>query len=511
MLKKRFSLLLLFFLFIGSNAEAQIGSYFDKFRPAKRWSLGVQFGPTMLHGDADDTKLGMSAGAHVKYSVSQTFGIKINGNIGTLKGGREAPNVSRNGENQYNQDVVGGINVRDPGNQAPSLDAYEFINNYKEINVNMIYTLGNISFLRPLRKMQLFLFAGFGAIWSDAEGRWPTGEAPGYAKNTYNSDNPVLTYTGRNLTLPFGFGVKRNFGRYVDLGLEYRMNYTRSDNLDAFSFPAWRNRFTDFYSVVGVQGSVKLGSKGHKDHYDWLNPVESIYEDMDSLNLKVEGLSNDSDGDGVADYFDKDTQTPEGVNVYGNGIAVDTDMDGIPDHLDDEIFSDKGAEVDGKGVMPDRDNDGIPDYRDEDPNTPAGVIVNRFGVGETKKGGLCCDCSDIILPSVIFDQGSATVKPEFYSSLYIVANKMKECPDLRIKTIGYPVSGKANEQLSWKRTNAIIEFIINNYGITRDRFIIDYNGKGGEKLEYRGRRIDIKKAGENESGSSNPPAPHPGH
>jgi outer membrane protein OmpA-like peptidoglycan-associated protein len=502
-------LLLITSVLITGAAQAQIGSYFDKFQPAKRWSLGLQLSPTALHGDADDTKIGLAYGAHVKYSVSQTFGIKLNGNIGTLTGGRAAQNISRNGETQYNQNINGGVNVNDLGNQAPSQDPYEFTNNFREVNINMVYTLGNISFLRPLRKLQMFVFTGFGAIWSDVEGRWPQGEAPGYAINTYNNPNPVLTYTGRNLTLPFGFGFKRNFGRWLDLGVEYRMNYTRSDNLDAFSFATWRNRYTDFYSVLGIQGSVKLGSKGHKDHYDWLNPVESIYEDMDSINFKVNGLTSDSDNDGVADYLDKDDETPEGVNVYGSGMAVDTDMDGVPDHEDDELFSDKGAEVDDKGVMPDKDKDGVPDYRDEDPNTPADVIVNKNGVATTT-GGMCCDCEDVILPAIVFDNGSARIRPEYYGALYNVANKMKDCPDLKIKTIGYPVRGKANEQLSWKRTNAIIEFLTANYGITRNRFIVDYNGSSSEDLEYKGRRVDMKKAGADEKGSSNPPAPHPG-
>ena len=60
-------------------ANAQIGSYFDKFRPAKRWSAGIQVSPTTFHGDADDTKMGFSFGGHIKYSVSQSFALKFAG------------------------------------------------------------------------------------------------------------------------------------------------------------------------------------------------------------------------------------------------------------------------------------------------------------------------------------------------------------------------------------------------------------------------------------------------
>ena len=66
-------------------SEAQVGSYFSKFRPGKKWSVGLQISPTFLNGDLDDPKLGLSGGAHLKYSISQTFGLKLSGSIGQLK------------------------------------------------------------------------------------------------------------------------------------------------------------------------------------------------------------------------------------------------------------------------------------------------------------------------------------------------------------------------------------------------------------------------------------------
>lgn len=493
-------------LLVFNSAFSQIGSYFDKYRPAKKWSLGIQIGPTAFQGDADDTKLGIAFGGHVKYSVSQSFALKLNANLGTLKGGRAEQNISRNGEDQYNQ---GGKpnNVNDPGNQAPSEDQYTFVNKFKEININTVYTLGNISFLRPLRKYQLFLFTGFGAIWSNVEGDWHNSILP-----TYANGNPKTSYTGRNFTVPFGIGIKRNFGRWLDLGLEFRQNYTRSDNLDAFSYPVWRNRFTDFYSILGFQASVKLGTKGRDDHYDWLNPVESIYEAMDSfagVQEKVQALSLDKDGDGVADYFDKEPSSENSVMVYGSGVAVDSDQDGIPDFKDEQIFSEQGAPVNAAGVMIDIDNDGVPDYRDEDPTSPAGSVVNRTG-RSVKTGGGCCDCEDVMLPAIIFDEGSSKVKPEFYGALYNVAQKMKECPDLKVVTAGYSMRSKSGEQISWKRSNAIIDVLNKEYGVSRDRFIVDYNAKIDSSKDYNSRRVDLRKAGDNEKGSANPAAPFPG-
>ena len=89
--------LLIAAVFCSQLVSAQITNYFEKFRPAKRWSVGLQLSPTHTMSDADDFRVGMAFGAHVKYSVSQTFGLKLNGNIGTLNGSRAEQDISGNG------------------------------------------------------------------------------------------------------------------------------------------------------------------------------------------------------------------------------------------------------------------------------------------------------------------------------------------------------------------------------------------------------------------------------
>jgi len=468
--------------------------------------------------DADNIQLGFAYGLHVKYSVSQSFGLKLTGNLGTLRGSREEHDISGNkkdGRNSRNDpdNTADGDNEFNDGNQAPSEDSYWFKNNFKEVSMTTVFTLGNISFLRPLRKWQLFLFTGFGTIWSDVTGGFGVPQdarnyVASWGENYFDiirdQTSTIIDartqYQGRNFTVPFGFGVKRNFGRLLDIGIEYRNNYTRSDNLDAFSFPVWRNRYADFYGLLGIQASLKLGGKDNiKEHYDWLNPVESIYKTMDSLEKigeKVELLLVDTDGDGVADYYDKEPDTEEGAWAWGSGVAADIDGDKVPDYRDDEPFSEKGSIVDENGVMIDVDNDKVPDYRDEDTKTPAAFFVKPDGTHEVKVAGGgagCCNCDDVILPSIIFDDGSTRVKPEFYGVLYSVAEKMKECPNLEIIATGYALRSKSQANLAVKRTNAIIEHLNQTYSIPRDRFGVDTEGFAPSDLQYRGRRIDLQK------------------
>jgi outer membrane protein OmpA-like peptidoglycan-associated protein len=501
------------FCFLGADAQLDqdgIGSYFSKFRPAKKWSVGLQLSPTMLNGDASDVKIGLSGGAHVKYSVSQSFGLKMSGNIGVLQGGRGEPSF---GTNNGNAIVGQASNIAVV--ESPTSDSYEFTNNFTDLDVTAVYTLGNISFLRPLRKIQLTTFFGVGAIWSDATGGFTdaadakgyasawgqTGtEGAGYFTGVDANDNPTIVnadvvdatsfYKSRNLTIPFGFGIKRNFGSWLDLGLEWKTRWVRSDGIDAFTVPLVQNASKDFYSTLGLQASIKLGAKGETEHYDWLNPMETIYADMDSLKSitkELQKLASDEDGDGVADFFDKDNTTGADVNTYGNGKAVDTDGDGVPDHLDKQplVFA---KNVDVNGVAVDADGDGVIDELDENPNTPAGVLVDSRGNEIEMGGGLCCDCENVTLPTIIFDNGSSKIAPSSYGILYAIAEKMKQCPEMSVSATGYTMS-KSGEQLAWKRSNAIIDHLEANYGIERSRIATEYTTGSG--VEYSTRRIEL--------------------
>lgn len=518
-----------------TSAQAQVGSYFSKFRPSKKWSVGLQIAPAMLNGDADDPAFGLSYGLHAKYSLGQSFGLKISGNLGTLNGGRENylfsgnQNGGVNGADQVTQQNPDDGLYND-GNAAGKPDSYEFTNKYKDVDITAVYTLGNLSFLRPLRKLQLFTFFGIGAVWSEAEGHYTDPEdarhmfaawGPSFFTPLDANDNVIATdpndpstwnlagqindaetyYKGRNLTIPFGAGLKYDVNKWLDLGVEFKTHWTRTDNLDAFSFPTFRNRSWDYYSTLGLQASIKLGKKGQEKHYDWLNPMETVYADLDSMAKtleKMKPLLVDSDEDGVSDYYDQEDST-DCDKVYGNGKAVDSDGDGISDCKDAQPFS-ECDEVDENGVAIDTDGDGVPDCRDEENNTPDGSLVDVRGVGIDINEN-CCNCDNVTLPSIIFDNGSSRLSSSSYGILYNIAEKMKQCPELTITASGYSTS-KAAEQLAWKRANAIIDHLEAQYGIDRSRVTVDYTSDASG--DYSRRRIDLNQGS---GGSSAPPAP----
>jgi outer membrane protein OmpA-like peptidoglycan-associated protein len=466
---------------LDSGQHLQASGYMD--RRAKKWSVGLYGGTTAFAGDADKVQLSWTAGPYVKYSISQTFGLKGEYNFGMLKGSRD--------------------------NQKPTnfKDDFVFESKFQDWNVQMVFTLGNISFIRPLRKTQMYLFAGVGqgAYKSEANftdqrlfigGNYQIDHYLGQGTPNPNLGQDVTEeYEGRHYIFPYGMGLQHNLGENFDIGLEFRATYMRSDDVDVYNTPIWENRVFDSYMLTRLSIEYKFGNK-NEQHYDWLSPVQSIYERMDVVENKVDSLTNDIDGDRVSDYWDIDNTTPDSCMVYGNGLAVDTDMDGIPDCQDVEDFSDDNCEVDEFGRMLDDDNDGVPNCRDKEPNTEEGSLVDVNGIAIKNN---CCDCEDVNLPTVHFDSDKTYIKPEYYVALYELATKMKQCPDLKITVIGHTdkVGGKkGNEKLSKERSNAIINYMTERYGISRDRFMEEYKGEAeaDSKYGYENRRVEFKAA-----------------
>ena len=489
------SLLLIVAILGYSSSQAQ-SDYFSKFRPAQKWSVGAQISPTFGHFDAPHENLSFSGGLHLKYSASQTIGFKASANLGKMAGIKDGKDLFWSASRNENS------------------SSYEYTNNFIDADVSAVLTAGNWSFLRPLRKLQTFVSFGVGIISSDAEGEvTDANEAVSYFStfptqleyfdinnNPTNDRNQVVSattsYSGTDITFPLGLGMKYILNDKFDLGLEWKTRLTRSDDLDAhdlepFSPGSARNRAWDSYSTLGVQLSYKFGDKDRDDHNDWLNPVETLYSEMDSINKSLKNLMADTDGDGVADHFDKDNETPEGIKTYGDGTAVDTDGDGVPDSNDKEIFS-LVTDVDADGVAKDDDNDGIPNSLDAEPNSPAGAMVDSKGKAFEIKESSAYNCDNVTLPTIMFDNGSSKISPSSYGALYTLAEKLRMCPGLSVTATGYTRS-KSGERLAWKRANSIIDHLEANYGVERSRITTDYAADAD--IDYASKRIDFSQSG----------------
>tara|TARA_B100001059_G_C17839617_1_gene591143 strand:- start:12314 stop:13705 length:1392 start_codon:yes stop_codon:yes gene_type:complete len=449
--------LLLVVAILGYTCTHAQSDYFSKINPAKKFSAGINLGLTNSFTDAPTNNAGNAFGLNVKYSVSHTVGLRMSYMAGSLKGDRS--NTS----------------------ESSGLNSFNFQNNFSTFDLSAVFTLGNISWLRNVRDLQYYSTLGLGIMSNNSTGEF--GDP---------SEGSRSEYSESNVFVPFGVGLKYNLNEKFDIGLSTQFNFTFVDEIDAFNPNVIANKNNDNSNFTGISVAYKFGTdKNQTTHLDWINPVESIYNDIDSINNSLKNLMADTDGDGVGDYFDKDNETPEGVKTYGDGTAVDTDGDGVPDSNDKEVFS-LVTDVDADGVAKDDDGDGIPNALDAEPNSAAGARVDSKGKAFEIKEYSAYNCDNITLPTVMFDNGSSKISPSSYGTLYSLAEKLRMCPSLSVVATGYTRS-KSGERLAWKRANSIIDHLEANYGIERSRISTDY--ASDSDVDYSSRRIDFSQTG----------------
>ena len=144
----------------------------------------------------------------------------------------------------------------------------------------------------------------------------------------------------------------------VGMGLRYALNNNIDIDLSSsIGTTPYSADDISTHMLFGLGVNYRFSSKD--ESVEWNNPLDAMYGDIANVKTEIEGLSKDSDGDGVSDAFDADNNTPEGVAVDGKGNALDVDMDGVADYADEDPFTARGVQVDAKGRELDSDKDGV--------------------------------------------------------------------------------------------------------------------------------------------------------
>ena len=146
------------------------------------------------------------------------------------------------------------------------------------------------------------------------------------------------------------------------------------------------------------------------------------------------------------------------------GLCPDTDRDGVPDYRDKCSDTPEGAAVDGNGCPLDSDGDGVVDVRDQCPGTPKGANVDLVGCWAVRH--------------ILFDKDKTDIKPAGARELDAVVEVLKANPDLRIKIAGHTDNeGTAayNQTLSENRARAVWDYLTKQ-GIPGGRFPISGYG-----------------------------------
>ena len=533
--------------------------YFFPAKPKNAWMLGLRGGIALVNGDVSQNFFkgnkppipGYTAGLTVTKPFSYVFSIRGNYNFMQMwNTDWQRSTLTENQISNTNYELASYINNNPFGSNQNIFQNSR--TTAHELTMDAVFTVGNIRYHKERAKVVFnFFLSGGGFLYKTSYDQFdenglpydylsiPTIDVSGVSKkdiitalsnmrdgvyetNADGASNPqngnaIASYTFRPV-LGGGFGFAFRLNRFMNLDIEARMMITRDDLLDgvrwqepdgnsyvnlptvegggAAQTSRGLTRDFDTYTTTTIGLTFKLVGKKKTEPLTMLNPMHYTYQKIaeNDPEKAIQELLKDDDEDGVPNRLDQEPNTPAGAPVNPKGIALDSDSDGIIDGQDDEPFS------------------------------PPGLPVNEKGVAQLPPVKSCCDimiasaCENVILPSIHFDKDKYNIKPEFYAHLYNLAEKMMECLDLKIMATGMTDmddSEKYNEQLSYNRATAVINYLNEKYGIDKNRFIVGYDGESNAKAsspieQYKERKVMLEQAPVGASGNGNPAPPHPG-
>lgn len=432
--------------------------------------VGGNLGLSLVHGDIRQYNFvpvasynsELSLGGHLYAGLKLNHGLSVNAKFGT-GGLRGTKRVEGNNKSMYS------------------------VANFNTITANLQFDLSRLLLTKADSKFAYYASIGAGYIYyRSANYRLGSDELLAQYGYLDNETNPMELGEEdsrvRDFVIPFGFGAQYELTPQLDLVAEIQTSITNTDKLDA-----WERNDQDALSLTSI-GLVYSFAK-ESEVEEWEDPLEAVIEDVEDIKTKVDGLTKDTDGDGVTDLNDKEPNTPAGVSVDGAGRALDVDGDGVPDHMDEE-FSAKGAKVDGSGRELDSDGDGVADSKDQEPNTEKGAMVNFAGV--TIKGTGSGSSSTGVsagLPAVYFNLNSSSIDYKSFGAIAEVAKYLKANADVKLTVIGHTdASGSKayNEKLGLRRAQTVIDHLGRVYGIDSARL------KAGSKGDSE--PLDISKS-----------------
>ncbi len=442
-------------LAISQSTFAQQTSSYNKVEPFKgskqfrKFSVGINAGvmsPSVVIGGSNDftnPESSFGYGANLRYQLTHYFALQGDLLRGNLKANQDkniadgGPPVSRPVKS-FNTDL----------HWAASLNAQ--------------VTFGNVNWLSVKNTLVPYVSGGLG----------------------YASYEPTIVRTGstveeaydnkeiREFIVPVAVGLKFNLSRMINLDVGYRMHFVDGDNLDGS--PYWFNNASSTvkkdkfsYGFAGLEFS--LGNQ-RKPQLLFDNPAfrtnEILQSQMNNLSTKVDslaeaqkGLTDDTDGDGVPDRFDREPNTPAGSPVDARGMALDTDGDGVPDSRDKQLVTPTECQP-----------------------------VDADGVGKCPEPECCKTMADSTAmecmadyPSVNFSGNSVQLTNASRGIISTLATQLKEKPNCKIIIRGYPAASKSSQSVCQRRLDAIKNRLVETEGISADRISTDCSVEGGDK------------------------------
>ncbi len=447
---KKIVLLLLFSGFVsavsaqsGTNMNDNMGmdnsiQPFSGTSPFRKFSIGINVGattPSVLIGGSNDfakNKVDLGYGANIRYQLNHYLALQADYLGGKVKG------------TQDNVDFA----------QARPVKSFETKLKFAA-SLSGVLTFDNINWLSQKNHVLPYVSVGLGFA--------------GYSTTINDGTDYTDNISPKHpLIVPVGVGLKFNLSQLINLDLGYRMNFVDADNFDGSPYwldpsnSASKTHFDKFsYGFVGLEFAL---GKQTKPQLLFDNPVarlnNNLQTQIDTVKEQTKKLANDADGDGVADMFDKEPNTPAGCPVDSHGVSRDTDGDGVPDCKDKELITPtqcQPVDADGVGKCPEPDC--------------------CKAIRDTLAAMNACNLN---LPSISFRGNRSSLTDDAKSMLANVASQMKNSANCAIVVTGYPAATKASQSMANRRVEAIKAYLTETEGISADRIDTNVMVGGGD-------------------------------
>ena len=429
----------------------------NDFTDFSHWSLSLNVGMSQFDGDVtqkydqilSNSMVSWTIGLEAEYTWNPVWGLLLNFQYMPYQG---VTGSTEWGRNEFKGNMY-----------APSLMA----------SVNMFNLFGQY---RKSAAWNLYLNAGVGLIWYECLSTPVEGSVPG--EKTPKGIGQDGSGYGTSISIPLGLNVEYNINKHLAVGLSGYYRITNKDNFEGEHYTKGTMNDGQFYVSANLRVKFlenedeKVG--GHMRNismYEYRQLVsgeKSLINDIDSLKKRVKVLE-----DTVANNILPRIQALEDYNA----------------------------------VTPDEDGDGVADFRDREPATPRGAFVNYWGESIPQEAISCCD--DVrevfsalgIDPSVDYDLSvyyafnKSNLDAKAKKNIEKVVEKLKADADLKVELRGYcdfPGSNDYNLKLSERRINAVKDALV-KAGIEESRITTTPQGKlpNPPKAEQKNRRCDF--------------------
>ncbi len=298
----------------------------------------------------------------------------------------------------------------------------------------------------------------------EADFSYLTGVNTNFAPSVVNSRSRGVLQIVAALSVHFGGKSKRLLGRFEEENRFMPPAYAHHIYRGEIDRVTADTVFIDEARVISNRPFVPItgGNTSPEQDGDRDGVVDRVDKCPDTpIGAFVDstGCPNDSDRDGVFDGIDECPSTPtEAIRfVDQSGCPIDFDNDEVPDYLDDCPDTPFGATVDSRGCPVDGDKDGVSDGVDLCPDTPLGVPIDNKG---------CPDMASMFYTRILrptYAEGKTILTGDVLASLDSVARYLQSFPDVSGNISGYTEDAgpaEENRQISWKRAEAIKQFLV---------------------------------------------------